>query len=197
MLRLRRSASSLLLIMTLLLLLSYTQEYNNFKINQTQSMKGTETIAGHIVHLPILINGDADFNSQAASETWSGSGTLGDPYRIENYYIDASTGHGIDISNTQVYFVIYNCTIFGGTSTYNGINLYNVGNGTITENEIDNDKIGIHTQNSDSNIIEHNNVSYCVKGIHVERCDYVTVNNNTCSNSTEYDLKVGDLIVQK
>ena len=191
MLQKRREIKNLLLFMTLLLLFFSSQTFISFNSMGQQSMRESETLAGHIVHSVIVINGDAAFDSQAASESWPGSGTLGDPYRIENYLIDASTGNGIDISNTGVHFVIYNCTIFGVTSTYRGIRLDNVSNATITENELIDNVIGIHLYNSDSNMIEDNEISHCKKGIVVDRSDYVTIHNNTCSDSTDYDLVVG------
>ena len=189
----RRGIKSLILFCTLILLLSSTQILVSFDLAGEQSTNRIETPAGHITHGPIAIDGDADFTSQATSETWSGSGTLGDPYRIENYYIDASTGHGINIANTQVHFVIDNCTIFGGATTYAGIILDKASNGTIFENEIYDVTTGIHLYDSDSNTIENNNISSCMKGIYVTSSDYVTAHNNTCSDNSDYDISVYDL----
>ncbi len=191
MLQKRREINNLLLFITLLLLFFSSQTFISFNSMGQQSMRESETLAGHIVHSVIVINGDAAFDSQAASESWPGSGTLGDPYRIENYLIDASTGNGIDISNTGVHFVIYNCTVFGGASTYEGIRLEKVSNATITDNDLSDNKIGIHLYNSDSNMIKDNEIELCNRGIDVDRSNYVTIHNNTCSDSTEYDLGVG------
>jgi hypothetical protein len=58
-----------------------------------QSMRDAETLAGHIVHSVIIINGDDDFSSQAGLESWPGSGILGDPYRIENFLIDGTASN--------------------------------------------------------------------------------------------------------
>ncbi|MGA1793591.1 MAG: right-handed parallel beta-helix repeat-containing protein, partial [Thermoplasmatota archaeon] len=68
----------------------------------------------------IKIDSDADLISQAASNGWPGSGTESDPYRIENLTITGKTTNGIDISNTELYIVINNCTL----SKNNGHDIY-------------------------------------------------------------------------
>lgn len=188
---LRRRISGLPLIIMLLILLPSIQTYDDFSSRGNQFVKEEKVVlAGDIVHSPISIDGDAAFISQATSESWPGSGIPGNPYRIENYYIDASTEHGIAIAHTQVYFIIYNCTIFGGLSTYNGISLDNVSNATITDNEILSDNIGIYLYNANSNSIENNDVSDCKTGIGIESSDYVTVHNNTCYDNSDLDIGV-------
>lgn len=83
---------------------------------------------GHIPHLPIDIDGNAAF----AAAGFPGEGSPTTPYRIENYYINGSDGNCISIRNTDVYFVIDNCTLFE-TGYANGILLNNVENGQITD----------------------------------------------------------------
>jgi len=58
-------------------------------------------------HAPILINGNADFATQAAANGWSGAGTVGDPYVIENLEIntDIDGQSAIYINNTDVFFI--------------------------------------------------------------------------------------------
>jgi hypothetical protein len=65
MLHVRRGTNSLLLFMTLLLLLFSTQTFISFNSMGPQSMREADTLAGHIVHSVIIINGDDDFSSQA------------------------------------------------------------------------------------------------------------------------------------
>ena len=141
--------------------------------------------AGDIVHDPININGDDEFANQDFVEGWPGNGSMGNPYRIENFLIDASTAHGISIINTQVHFIIYNCTIFGGDSSgYHGIVLSAVSNGIIRENELDDNEAGIILINSASNTIEDNTVTECANGIFLENSDVNNVYRNNVSNST-------------
>jgi len=75
-----------------------------------------------------------------------GSGTIGDPYRIENMVIDASTspnGCGIWIQNSNnYYFEIKNCTVYGAydysVNNEGGIRLTNARNGTLIGNNCSN-----------------------------------------------------------
>jgi len=78
---------------------------------------------------PIYINGNDDF-VVGQNGVVSGNGTEGNPYIIENWDIDASTANGIEIRNTDKFFIIRNCTVQGGSNNY-GIYFYNVTNGKI------------------------------------------------------------------
>lgn len=61
-------------------------------------------------HNPILINGTAEFlGPMHTTGVTGGSGTIGDPYIIEGWDIDASGSNGIDIQNADVHFLIRNC----------------------------------------------------------------------------------------
>ncbi|MEM3493743.1 MAG: DUF835 domain-containing protein, partial [Thermoplasmata archaeon] len=74
------------------------------------------------LHLPIHINGNADFLVQALANGWPGDGTQGNPYIIDGYEIDGGQApalgmYGIWIENTNVYFVIRNCTVYNATNS--------------------------------------------------------------------------------
>ncbi|MEW5759333.1 MAG: right-handed parallel beta-helix repeat-containing protein [Candidatus Thermoplasmatota archaeon] len=94
-------------------------------------------------HAPIYIDGNANFASKALAEGWRGDGSIGKPYIIENYDINASTAHGIDIRNTNVYFIIRNCKIQGGKTNWDGIHFYNVANVEIQNVSSYDNRIGI------------------------------------------------------
>ena len=64
----------------------------------------------------IFIDGNNMFADNASSEGWNGNGTYNNPYIIENYEIDASIRHGIEIRNTNSYFIIRNVTVNDGRS---------------------------------------------------------------------------------
>ncbi|MEM4161381.1 MAG: fibronectin type III domain-containing protein, partial [Thermoplasmata archaeon] len=114
----------------------------------------------------IHINGNADFASKAALYGWEGDGSQGNPYIIENYSIDGNgTEYCIWIENTDVYFVIRNCNVYGATD-YNdtpggtGIALNNVRNGTLENNKCNNSRYGIYLYGgSQYNNITNNNAS--------------------------------------
>jgi len=105
-------------------------------------------------YAPIYIDGNAGF-TKPDPVNGGGSGTLGDPYIIENYIIDASTTYGIIIRNTTAYFVIRNCYVHDGRNNGNlGIWLENVVNGKIENSTSENnDYAGIGFSESDNNII--------------------------------------------
>jgi len=92
----------------------------------------------------VLAGIDIDDSIPAKSWSWhstntawvSGSGTIGDPYLIENVYIDASGGvSGISIANSNKYFIIRNCTSFnsGGAFGEAGLALISINNGRIID----------------------------------------------------------------
>lgn len=86
--------------------------------------------ARYTTHTPIYINGNSDFSDDDDDGVSNpgAAGTVGDPYIIENWDIDANSAHGIRIENTNVYFIIKNCVIHdgigdgtGGGNDYYGI----------------------------------------------------------------------------
>ena len=87
-------------------------------------------------HLPIKIQGDSDFATQAMTEGWLGDGTSANPYIIQDYHFRGPTKEGeglIDINSTSVYFVISNCTFTDGDV---GVQLTMLSNGTLVNNTI-------------------------------------------------------------
>ncbi len=187
MLHVRRGTSSLLLFMTLLFLLFSTQTFISFNSMGPQSMRDVDTLAGHIVHSVIVINGDDDFSSQAGSEMWPGSGTLGDPYRIENYLIDGTaSNHCISISNTQVYFEILNCTLRSlSGSIMAGIYLAYVGNAHIIDNVAFDGSSGLSLYYSDNNTVDGNSFYNSDYGMYLTHAENNTIYNNDCYSNEE------------
>ena len=111
-------------------------------------------VAGATAHAPIGINGNSQFIS--ANGVTSGNGTQDDPYIIENWDINAGTGTnaGIEIRDTDVYFIIRNCTIHDGYSnSTDGIYFYNVTNGGIEIVTSYNNSFGIALNYSSNNTI--------------------------------------------
>ncbi|MFX1566913.1 MAG: NosD domain-containing protein [Promethearchaeota archaeon] len=115
---------------------------------------------------PISIDGDSEWATTASSQPWcSGSGTITDPYTIENVTIDGQNSSScIDIRNSNVYFKIKNCILYNSmyTAFGAGIKIQNAGNGALEENNISiNNGYGISLDNSHDinltgNIFENN-----------------------------------------
>jgi len=102
------------------------------------------------------IQGNSDFQSQAASEGWSGSGTAESPYLIDGYSIANSEEHLILINNTNLYFQISNCIFDGEVNLNIGIYLINSSHGTINKNQIKRTSSGIVLQSCEEITILEN-----------------------------------------
>ena len=157
-------------------------------------------------HDPILITSNDNFVIGSNGVT-SGSGTIGDPWIIENWSISAATAIGIDIKYTTDYFIIRNCLVEGGgyeyfgifldgvthgrienntcQSDYGGIYLYATSDSTLTGNSCsNNDSYGIFLYSSSNNTLTNNTCSNSGEGIYLYYSDSNTLTGNTCLNNT-------------
>jgi len=109
---------------------------------------------------PIYIDDNDPLNNwaiTAATNDWvNGSGTWNDPYIIENVTIDWQGNDGIEIKNSDVYFILKNNTFYNG---YEGIYLYNTNNGRIIENDLSNNRNGIRLYASKNITIQGNKIN--------------------------------------
>lgn len=85
-------------------------------------------------HAPILIVGDGAFTM--VNGVTGGTGTMGDPYIIDGWEIDASSADGIYIRDTSSHFVIRNVYVHDGTPTNSGIILNNTENGCVENSHV-------------------------------------------------------------
>ena len=117
--------------------------------------------SSYIPHEPIQINGSNDFKKPLEeSGVTGGSGTIADPYVIENWEINAESATGILIENTDAHFTIKNCYIYGGGENDNdGILFKQVINGNIMNCNVSYNDDGIFLR--DSTKIEVLNCSLC------------------------------------
>ena len=77
------------------------------------------------------ISSNTQWESIASSEIWSGNGTETNPYIIEHYLFDVASS-GILIMDTDVYFIIQNCTFVSDSQDWTiGVNLQWMSNGAI------------------------------------------------------------------
>src|SRR3990172_1211957 len=99
---------------------------------------GSGGASAYTKHAPITIDGDAAFI--AANGVTGGNGTWDDSFLIEGWEIAATTDHGIEIRNTNAYFVVRGVYVHsGGSAGFRGISFFNVDDGrvensTITDN---------------------------------------------------------------
>ncbi len=125
----------------------------NWNIGLTSNDKNVSTILnsplGAVNHDPISIDGNAELATFIGTEGLSGNGTYASPYIIEDFTIDASTAHGIEIDNTDSYLIIRNCKVSGGASSeYEGILIQSASNINISNNEVTTNNIGINLLSS-------------------------------------------------
>ena len=150
-----------------------------------------------------------------------GSGTLDDPYIIENVIINGkNSGSCITIRNSDVYFIIQNCILYNsGWSIFNwgsGIKLINTNNGKLLNNNCSynngygilqircsnnnisgnivnyNSHHGIYSWRSDDNYILENEINYNeINGVYFWFCD----RNNISGNAINYNQNGINLIM--
>ena len=140
-------------------------------------------------HDTIFIDGNIMFANNASTESWIGNGTYSNPYIIENYEITASIRHGIEIRNTDVYFIIRNVTVSDGRSNYNhGFYFNNVINGELINNTADNNIAGVLLKNSNNNTFTSNLATNSLHGFRIWYSNNNTLTNNTANSNIEYGI---------
>ena len=99
---------------------------------------------------------------QAVLQPWcSGSGTINNPYVIENVTIDsAESGHCLYIRDSNVYFTIRNCSFLnaGSLGMNSGIRMQNTNHGKIINNYFYHNEISLRLGNCSYNLLEGNNL---------------------------------------
>ena len=117
-----------------------------------------------------------------------GSGTLDDPYIIENVFINGSgTGRCIQIKNSMKNFIIKNSTLInsGSGHTDAGIYFYNVSNGIVENSTCANNGYNgiIETQFSKNNSYFSNNLIGNKYGIYMIRSNLTSLYDNIIENN--------------
>ncbi len=120
------------------------EENLELKLNTNTIQDNEEPKFWNLTGNPIYINDwrcKYSWRKTSEENEWcSGSGTLKDPYVIENVIIDGqNSGSCITIRNSRAYFIIRNCTLYnsGGKSFFSwgaGIKLVNTKNGWLFNN---------------------------------------------------------------
>ncbi|UCG00796.1 MAG: right-handed parallel beta-helix repeat-containing protein [Candidatus Heimdallarchaeota archaeon] len=174
---------------------------NNLNIRPFCPRKASKTIHSSLgfvqyeTHERIIIYGIDHFREIAVMEDWPGDGTSSNTFIIEGYNITDSYGDLIVIHDTNVYFIIRDNYLNGLTETWGGILFYNVINGIVDENIVENiDILGIGAYFSGNLIISDNKVENTnLNGIRIEACPGpATLTNNTITNSVEAGIWIGD-----
>ena len=131
-------------------------------------------------------------NSGMGDYTWaeafsrglcSGSGTLIDPYILEDLEIDGMNSSScLEIRNSSAHFIIRNSKFYnaGGDTSSAGIVLLNVSNGILTDNNCSfNKNYGIRLTNCFTINITKNSINNnCIAGIFLIKCNDIRITDN-------------------
>jgi len=127
-----------------------------------------------------------NWNKTANDNPWcSGLGTKEEPYSLENITIDAQNfDNCISIINSQVYFIINNCTLLNSDIWAAGIWMDNVTNGIIVNNNCSNNYDGIFLNECNNTKVIENIVSNNYRrGIFLYECNLTKIIENNVSNT--------------
>ena len=205
----RISKIKLLLLSIGIIFLTLASYYNNFNSVQIDQKNDLDVKLGLNLKTPnpskswilnnITIDGSATGVgarnwSRAVAEGWcSGSGTVSDPYVIENItIIDGVLDNGILIGNSSVYFRIKNCTIInsGSGSPNAGIKLINVNNGTIINNNCTKNFFGIYMENCTNNTISGNSLNKNRDGINLLNSNFTDIMDNNITKNNDNGIYI-------
>ena len=191
----------------------------NFSIrNMESSSEISDEIKYDNLNLKIsAISGKIHINNNWSAAKFAGictgNGTFSEPYVIEDWVIDANNiESGILIENSDVYFIIENCTVYNSgyfpdagiklnnitnshlinndcSSNYNGIYLYNSKNITISGNTVNNNaEYGINLYHSNNNTVLGNIANNNFYGIDLYHSNNNTISGNDADLNNIYGL---------
>ncbi|WP_371805355.1 NosD domain-containing protein [Candidatus Lokiarchaeum ossiferum] len=127
---------------------------------------------------PIKINGNSQLVDFVRMEGLRGEGTSISPYIIENYVIQIGEDSGIWIENTDLQFIIQNCTIVGEYDIAIGMQLNSL-------------SLGITFGNVISGTVRNCTIKSCFAGISLSDSEYNHINSNFI-NSTRGAIRIQD-----
>ncbi len=174
-----------LIVFQLLILLSFWPSVANAAdMQQSPPITQQQEITSDA---PVVITGDADFESQA----WPGSGTQENPYVVSDLYIRDSY-ECIRIENIKAYLVIENCTLEANNLDDSfGVSLLNVTNVMVKRCRISDGEWGIRVENSSGCEVTDCSVKNCNTGVTLQRAP-----NSTVYESATYRCNFGIAIQQ-
>ncbi|MDF1539792.1 MAG: right-handed parallel beta-helix repeat-containing protein, partial [Candidatus Thorarchaeota archaeon] len=176
--------SVILLIQPLIVVSSFTTfdsataNLEDHGIIEAQDVGTRLTPEEHTNHVPILINGTADFDLQG----WPGAGTKGEPYLIAGLNITYDFADPlIWIVNTDAYFIIEDCYI-NQISTEIAIRINNTAHAKVMHTTVvspDTSGGGIFFDYAENTVIDHVNVTSGNKmAIKMEYSAFSNITNN-------------------
>jgi len=190
-LRGRREPKLLKVVMVALIVAVLFASSLSLLSNPSSEIPSTPVLAriAYTSHATISIGGNQQFTN-ASGVVW-GSGTVADPYIIEGWDINASSAGGIRIDNTSAYFIVRDCYVHDGGSSYYGIYLSSVSNSILSNNTCSNNGYGIGLAFSSGNTLSNNTCSSNNwGGIYLNSSSDNTIVWNQICNNFRYGIHV-------
>jgi parallel beta-helix repeat protein len=206
---------AILIILLMIIGNVFKANQTELKLNSTSTNKNIQKVPSSsqsfIVHPPIVITNNGAFGSY----NFSGTGTRGDPFIIDGYNITSNgvNAVGIEIRNTNLFFVINGCVIYSdwvgvllnnvadGTSKIisniivsltgdgGGIGLGDMRNCSMIKNVCSNFMQGIHLNNANECVIYYNYIyDSNYQGINIRYSDSNLITHNRIRTSKEHGL---------
>ena len=140
---------------------------------------------------PFRINSDAEMVSSASRMGWPGNGSIENPFIVDGLSIKTeSSAPGIYIGNTSYHFILSHCvlngTFMGMSFVGDGIEFFNLSNGTIRNNTLINCRVYLLMCNSTR--LDNNSISARYLPIHLTNCSDCLVLNNQISSRDQTSL---------
>ena len=178
------------------IMLTFSSAFLIIDVSEETEGKGVvQDRVEYVPHGPIRINWNPDFVTIASS----GDGSPTTPWIIEGWEING-TGLGtcIYIGNTTDHFIIRDCYLHSassGTGSWNrnlGCHLYSTSNGTILNNSISQNIVGIRFEESSTNNSIMNNTlqSNLGDGIALYYSDNNIINNNQILSNGRHAIEL-------
>jgi len=158
-----------------------------------EEISPTPARTAYDVHVPISIDGNAEFNHTNFPNNGvvSGNGSASNPYIIEGWNINVGGGpvDGIRIQNTNAYFIVRDCYVHNGGNFYNGVNLTTCVNGILDNNTCLNNQYGIFLTSASNNTVSNNICNSNVfHGIYLVLSSSNALTNNNCSSNSQVGI---------
>lgn len=134
-------------------------------------------------HDPISIVSDDDL--VAENGVISGDGTLGNPYLISGWTIDAQAGVGIRVQEVSAHLLIRDCQIIGDRQRGIGILLRQVSRTRVVSCSFSDLGSGIFVYQNPATSIEGNTVTGCRRGVDATESDGIIILGNYIVGSKE------------
>jgi len=134
-------------------------------------------VESYETHLPIFISSAYDFQELG----FSGSGTVDDPYIIENLYIE-SENEALRIHDVDSSFIVRNCYMTSQHSTFALVDIQNARNITIEDCIFEMGMSSLRASDVETAVIRNNTIVSGTYGITLIACDEIEVTNNSISH---------------